>query len=617
MKTRSLRNFIRSIVYLLPFVAMFFSLRNATAQNTSLGPIDVYVSRQNPTATIFNGGLPVYADEGRVININISNITGPIVVNPAQYNLTGPPCPTYTASGRVPATAPPPNTANFSGSIGVNQRSFPAPGTSAAASFTGKDNGYWTKCSQNVQVPYPQTCTVNLNLISINLVMGNHNVSVCDGTPVDVAVSQRYPGTGGTITYQSVNNKVTVAGNDQKLTLTYLDSGTDVVVATLTVSGATYRDSIKVHAGKIKFAQNRYNYLCPVNDNIDLKSLLAPGSIQNNLQFKGTKNDQDEADLPATINKSSYAPGDVVVIRVVSTNPVCEAVTTIHFYGLDLTIPNATVCDGAALPFSATVNPAADNATKMALLATVANLKPDFATAVASLGNPRGNTNLTFAAFDANYNSQVDNMIWYANIATECNDQSAYNLWIAGTINGKAIKSAIQKINADVNGGTCCNGSAGPNQTFVGTPAVFTRGAAGGGFEGYVQNWATFTRNVTATTTNIALATSQWRKPIQDEEDYHVGQIQGTNGVLGALQFVRANVINAVDGAGPYPGATRLLAGDACWAAFFAARNAEIARSYAMYAYPNAHRCAMEKQAKAAVGIKYRFKMSCAYPACP
>jgi hypothetical protein len=211
-------------------------------------------------------------------------------------------------------------------------------------------------------------------------------------------------------------------------------------------------------------------------------------------------------------------------------------------------------------------------------------------------------------------------MIWYANIASECNNLATYNLRVQGTINGQPVQSVPQAINADVNGGTCCNGSAGPTQAFVGLPTVFTRPDPAGGvlFEGYVQNWAPFVRNMVATTTIMAQANSQWRALIIAEENYHVGQIQGTNGVLGNLQFVRANIVNAVTAGGPYLAATRLLAGNACWNAFFAARNAEIARSIAMYGYPGQpHRCAMEREAKTAVGMVFRFKMACAYPACP
>jgi len=589
---------------------------------TVVGPFDTYVSKQMPAnTTLLSGGLPAYADEGRVLKVNIFNIVGPITINQQNFNLTGPVCPTYTPTGqRVPANPLPSATANFSGSVSVTQENIPAAGTSVAASFSAKDNGYWTKCSQNVQVPYPQTVTVNFNIVSLKLLMATHNTSVCEGASTHVDITTKYPANGGTITYQSVNGRVNVSDLGNGFMMTYVSTGDDIIVCTLSAGSVSYKDSVKVHVGKLKFAQARYNYFCGINDNIDLKSLLVPGSLQDNLAFTGSLNGGAEGPLAATINKNTYATGDILTVKVKSTdNAACEATTELRFYTLDLVVPNATVCDGAELPFSADINPR-DNAIKIALLGTITALKPTYTLAVPSLGNPLGNTTLKFTAFNATYNSKVENMIWYANIATECNNTSAYNLRIGGTVNGKAVQSPIVAINADVNGGTCCNGSAGPTQTFVGEPTRFSRinpPAAGGGFEGYVSDWTPYRREMRATTTNIALATSQWRTPIQDEEDYHVGQITGVNGVLGALQYIRANVINAVNAGGPYIGATRAIANTLCWNAFVAAENAELARSAAMYVYPNAHRCAMERQAKAAVGIAFRFKMACAYPACP
>lgn len=595
---------------LMPTVGIF--------AQTTLGPYNSYVSKQMPTANnIFSGGLPASADEGRVLKVRVTNIQGPITVNPTSYDLNGPACPTYTPTGqRIPANPLPPNIAMMSGAVTISPNNFPAPGSSANAQFTVGDQGYWTKCSQNQQVPYPQTVTVQFNIQSLNLVMATHNTSVCEMASTHVDINQRFPATGGTVTYQSVNGRVNVSDVGTGFMMTYVSTGDDMVVATLTMGSVSYKDTVKVKVGKLAFAQARYNYLI-ANATIDLKSLLVPGSLQNNLQFTGNKNGAGEANIAATFNRNTYAAGDVLTVKVKSTdNVACEATTELRFYGLDIIVPNATACDGAELPFSADITPK-DNAIKNALLATVAGLAPKYVLAAVSLGNPRGNTTLTFDAFDANYKTKVRNMIWYANIATECNQLGTYNLSVGGTIGGNAVSSAAVAINADINGGTCCNGSAGPTQNFVGEPTIRTRPAAGGGFEGFVSTWVPYTREMRATTTNICQANSQWRAPIQAEETYHVGQITGTNGVLGALQFIRVNVINGEAAGDPYWAATAANARIRCWNAFVAAENAEIARSNAMYVYPNAHRCAMERQAKAAVGIAYAFKMACAYPACP
>jgi hypothetical protein len=614
-------NNLRHIIFRPVLVAalVFVTATNLFAQ-TVIGPSDVYVSKQMPAVTnILSGGLPAYAEEGRVLKITIYNIQGPISFNQQVFNLTGPPCPTYTAHGqRIPANPLPSATANFNGAVSVPQANIPAAGTSMPAAFSVRDEGYWTKCSQNLQVQYAQTVRVNLTINSLKLAMATHSTSVCEGASTHVDISQRFPATGGTVTYASVNGKVNVSDLGNGFMMTYVGTGDDMVVCTLSAGSVTYKDTVKVKVGKLAFAQARYNYICPVNSNIDLKSLLVPGSLQNNLAFTGSLNGAAAAPLAATINRNAYAPGDILTVKVKSTdNAACEATTEIRFFGLDIVIPNATACDGAALPFSADITPR-DNTVRVALLGTVVGLVPAYTLAVPSLGNPLGNTTLTFPAFNATFNSQVNNMIWYANIATECNNLGTYNLRVRGTIGGQAVQSVARPINADVNGGTCCNGAAGPTQSFVGAPTINTRAnPAGAGFEGFVANWAPYRRTMLASSTNICLATSQWRALVQAEETYHVGQITGANGVLGALQFIRANVVAAVNAGGPYIAGTAANANTVCWNAFVAAENAEIARSVAMYAYPGAHRCAMERQAKAAAGIAFRFKMACAYPACP
>jgi hypothetical protein len=107
---------------------------------------------------------------------------------------------------------------------------------------------------------------------------------------------------------------------------------------------------------------------------------------------------------------------------------------------------------------------------------------------------------------------------------------------------------------------------------------------------------------------------------IQAEEDYHVGQMEMTNGSrASADQWVVDNVLS---------GAVMLrkwysISGDQAqsralaWHVFITRRNAENARSWAQFAYPSATRCFMENEAKVRTGASHRFRFKCAYPACP
>src|SRR3989442_1048953 len=116
MRNNPLQSAFKKALFLLSLAAL--SCTTIKAQ-TIVGPFDIYVSKQVPAnLNIFSGSVPAYADEGRVIKVKIYNIQGPITVNPVDYNLNGPPCPTYTNTGqRIPPNPVPGNTTTFSGTI--------------------------------------------------------------------------------------------------------------------------------------------------------------------------------------------------------------------------------------------------------------------------------------------------------------------------------------------------------------------------------------------------------------------------------------------------------------------------------------------------------------------
>ena len=456
--------------------------------------------------------------------------------------------------------------------------------------------------------------------------LDQHTLCVCkDKGPYIIQVSQCFPAapSPGTLTWASVNGKVTInSSSNAKCSITYLDNGDDFLVATLTAGNAVFRDTVKIKAGELAFKEAVSSYLVPVALKIDMESLLTATSRTTNLVWQHSKNGGGYVALAGpnpSLDRSTYNAGDYELIKVKIDAPgggCCEVEARLNFYKMNVTVANATVCDGEALPFQVTVTPAATPALTATLLGTVAGLVPKALTTVASQGNPLGNTNLAFAAFDAVFKSKVNVMIWYSTQANNCNPTGSYNLWVEGTIGGKAIKSDNTVIASNAAGG-CVNGSAGPNQAFTGTPTAITAIDAVGIY-GEINTIGTFVRNVTAVANIATNANSQFLAMVTAEENYHVGQFQGTNGALGAQNFIVANVTAGVLNVKFYA-ATRALAGARAWAAWNASVNAEIAAYNAKMVVPAAYRCRLEKEAKtsAAVNSTYIAKMVCAYAACP
>ena len=596
----------------------------------TFGPFDVYVSIQQPDFTIYKGGSGASADEGRVIDIDIANIQGPILVNPKNFHLNGPACPTYTATGRrIPATPAPNTSTSFQGIIRLDGDNIPAPGTSQPAQFSAKDNGYWTVCSKGIQNGFNQIAKVLMNIKSINLKLSPRTVYVCKGTKGYAMVADIFPATGGTVSWALVGGskaKITNSSN-AKCELDYIATGDDKLVATYTVGSVTFKDTVVVKASELQFTKKEYDYLI-VDNKINLKDLLTPTSTKTDLTWLASKGGDEAAELPAdnpVLNIKDYVPGDEVVVTVIPKDGpgTCEATATFKFYGLGLEAANETVCDGEELPFVAVTIPDA-GAASAALLGSVAGMQPKSKPSVASKGNVAGTVQLRFTPFDATFNSKVRNMIWYSNQADNCNDLGDYKLWAEGTVNGVAIKSAELDIHANADGG-CVNGSSSVTQEFTGVPGLRVGQEAAGAGTGpggarqwfaYVSDIGTYVRDPKGDTKIDCDANSQFRALVAAEETYHKGQIEGRNGVLCATLWIVANVYNPSLNV-RVMAATRAAAITAASDAFWTSQDNEITRCSAMFAYPQPKRCALESEAKANVRATYKLVMKCAYPRCP
>jgi hypothetical protein len=588
-----------------------------------IGPFDVYVSQQGKKpSTLFSGSYKAPADEGRYVNVKITDIKGPIKVDPLVYELKGPNCPTYDSHGnRTPETPAAPNYQTFYGNINFDGE-IPEAGTSVEASFQAKDEGYYTICSKNQQVGFPLAFLVKFKINSILIKVDPKDVNFCKvGDSVTVNFAKKFPETGGKITWASLNGKVSVNGDQDKCIIKCLAEGADQVVATYTVAGTggedvIYRDTVKINTIIVKFSQKKRYEVWDPEGKFKLKvvDLLTDKSAKTDLEITitdaaGQKITDETAEISFGGNPYYWA----WILAKSKKNPDCVdtmLVSAVWYYATSKApIPN----DGEEFPFELVLSPAdADPALK----AKFTNIQFKSEHQVASKGNPNGKADLEFDPLTADWKCKVKNVWWYSTQESHCNTSCVYLLKSRCTFNGAQTgwfdATTLTMSIASM------NGAARPSQTFTGTVRMSIKKNDDGSWTSTIDDKSTFARSVKGEVELINVpAASQFKKMVSDEENYHKGQIEGTNGETCKDLWDAGKVWTAINGT-TYNGPSRddaiRLASDA----FIAAVRAENTRSGNLLAYPGqAKRCTAEKEAKAAVGTSHRFVMKCAYPACP
>jgi hypothetical protein len=219
------------LLVLLP-VVLFTPL--VKAQNV-LGPFDAYVSRQNPAQTqILSGEFPFKAPKGQEGKFPASAIQGPIAID---------------ASGNEPVAAlnqkkGKEKPANPKSTIRVTR--IPEPGTTVPAQFLLKSENLISWLLQKTNNTFSKGMVVKFNIHSILLKMSRHTISLSKEGSVIVPVTRRYPVYDGIVSYQSLNDNVRLTALNNGVRITGFRSGDDAIVATLSVGGAVYRDTIRV-----------------------------------------------------------------------------------------------------------------------------------------------------------------------------------------------------------------------------------------------------------------------------------------------------------------------------------------------------------------------------------
>jgi hypothetical protein len=164
---------------------LLLSATGLLAQENTLR-VPVYCSEQTGQMCTYSGSYPGCADEGRVVNIKVTNTTGPVSATLTNASWNGPPCPTYDSHGnRNPETVQPCIMQTVLGSI--TPTSIPPAGTSVEATVTVQDMGYWTTCYTGDQHPFDTFGTVELEIISLKLELSLDSITLDSGESIWVS----------------------------------------------------------------------------------------------------------------------------------------------------------------------------------------------------------------------------------------------------------------------------------------------------------------------------------------------------------------------------------------------------------------------------------------------
>ena len=599
---------------------LFFLLLSASLSAQRIVNVDVYVSKQtsNP-GNIKQGSYPASADEGRYIDVEVEPVEGPIDVQPRSFQLMGPACPTYANGVRTPATPAAPNRTNFQGTLSCNE--IPDPGQQIHGDFTVKDNGYWTRCRTGQRVPYDTSVKVIVQIKSINLVLEAADKNVCINRADVLNVQTRFPDNLGTVTYRSVGGKFTVTGTNTRCTITGTQQGDDVLEATFTVQGVTFKANCNIHIFGVAFSAASINKPWYAGGNINCNTMLrAPAPNAADLEWALVAPIPAGAAIDAATGVLTFpnVRGQTVIVKVRPRNTQCWVQANVVLFGFTIVMNgekvggNASTCDGKTYPVQVKPVP---NTLPANVLTQIQNLELESEVVGNFGGNPANENELDFGAFDAQFRSTIANVYWFANQANECNRSSVWRIKASGTVNGNAVTANNQPtLTARFDYPQCFEGTAAPVRFFTGAPVFQWVQVRPGLARAIYFNAGNFVRAVQGAVTVAKFPpNSQFKDLLLAEENFHVGQIQ--NDPLTNDLWNPNNVIAMIQN-GVWVGANGAQAMANAAAAFVRASQLEIQRGMAMFCYPCRRRCLIEKQAKAAVNATFIAKYTCSYPLC-
>ncbi|MGA3284473.1 MAG: hypothetical protein ABSD57_08450 [Verrucomicrobiota bacterium] len=320
--------------------------------------------------------------------------------------------------------------------------------------------------------------------------------------------------------------------------------------------------------------------------------------------------------LSATFMPTTAGNGTVTFYCTYSNPPPCHAVATVEaetnfvVVMVEINLAKALASDGESVNADLIVTPATMTASLSDAHFTAT--KPDGST---DFDNP-AHQGITLSKRGASMAQwQIDNVRWYSTQADQCNDTGDHRITATVQFGGLSCVAGPVLFTADT---STINGKSEPTQYFDGNPTyTTTSNTTTGKFETTVAQ-GTFVRSVRASATWTVAANSQFHDMVVNEEIYHRdNQLQNASHPIVGTYYRVERIMAQVTAGQPYIGATAPDSEQAARDAFAVATTAEINRGSAMFVYPSAERCSLESEAKNAAGSSHRFKMKCAYPACP
>jgi hypothetical protein len=231
--------------------------------------------------------------------------------------------------------------------------------------------------------------------------------------------------------------------------------------------------------------------------------------------------------------------------------------------------------------------------------------------------NPAGQ-GLTFSPRGSDIRQwKIDNVRWYSTQADHCNNLSDYEIRATLTAGGIVCATDPVTFTADFTvPSQCGNGATAVNSPWWSGDLDYNAQQVYGMWQVTVTQ-GTFRRDVHATATWTIAANSQYFNMLSAEELFHENnQFENSNHPVVRNYWLESEVMTDVQIRQPFVGSTEAEARSYARAAFDAALAREDGRSRTAFLYPSPARCAIESEAKNAVGASHRLTMTCTYSAC-
>jgi hypothetical protein len=267
----------------------------------------------------------------------------------------------------------------------------------------------------------------------------------------------------------------------------------------------------------------------------------------------------------------------------------------------------AAACDGNSIPITVYCFPTN-------LTPTQIQVSWELSAGNVSYGNPAGDYIQIDPGSDQ-YHWTIPNARWYATQTDHCNDTAFYNLRCKVSYPNNSPIETDRTLIVDA-ASKCAYGSANPYDFFSGEIDIQTEQIGPYRWKATVSQ-GTFVRDVKARINIQVSPDSQFYNLVVAEENFHkTQQFENPNHPIIKNYWKAEDVMTELQKLAPFYGATEKEAKASARREWERVQKQKVKEDQDRFLYPKPDRCAIEKEAKDAVGASYRLKMKCAYPAC-